>query len=61
MKLEIIYCLVAVSAAVAMVYGWIANLINVMNIEVFACSGEMILQIIGIFIPFIGSVMGFVV
>lgn len=45
-------CLVAISG-----YGWIINLIALINLEPFIFSGKVIVSIIGIFVPPIGVIM----
>ena len=43
------------------IYGWVLNLINILHYDHIVLTGKVVLQVIGIFIPFIGSIMGFVV
>lgn len=46
-------CLVAIAG-----YGWIMNLIALINLEPFIFSGKVIVSIIGVFVPPIGVIMG---
>jgi hypothetical protein len=43
------------------IYGWILNLLNILHYDHIVLTGKVALQVIGIFIPFIGSIMGFLV
>lgn len=39
-------------------YGWIMNLIGLIGLEPFVFSGKVIVSIIGILVPPVGSIMG---
>ena len=40
--------------------GWIKNIFKIVKTKPFEWSGSMIMRIVGIFIPIIGGIMGFV-
>lgn len=50
--------LLAISFVVIMGYGWVANIIGLIDLEPFVFSGKVIVSIIGIFVPPIGAIMG---
>jgi len=39
-------------------YGWVLNIIAILNIEEFVLSGKIVLAVIGIFVAPLGSIMG---
>ena len=46
-----------IAAIVALVYGWVLNIIDVVS-WAGAVTGEFIVRVIGVFIPILGAAMG---
>ena len=45
---------------VAIVVGWVMNIVNICQLDSLELKGEIILQVVGIFVIPLGSVMGFI-
>lgn len=43
-----------------MAIGWVLNIIELYNIETLTYNGKEVLRIIGIFVPPIGGIMGWI-
>lgn len=50
--------LLAISLVVAFIWGWISNIIWIVDQQVIVWSGEMIISAVGIFVVPLGSIMG---
>lgn len=57
--LAISWILFVFAAMLAVIYGWILNILAIMHIETFVLNGITVLRIVGIFIPPIGALMGY--
>ena len=55
---NIIGALLMISLVVGLIWGWILNIIWIIDQQVIAWSGEMIISAIGIFVVPLGSIMG---
>jgi len=51
--------LVGLTILVASIYGWIANFIAILAMNADTPLGWVIGRIIGVFVPFIGAVLGY--
>jgi hypothetical protein len=51
--------LVGLTILVASIYGWIANFIAILAMNADTQVGWIIGRIIGVFVPFIGAVLGY--
>jgi hypothetical protein len=51
--------LVVLAVVVASIYGWIANFIAILAMNADTPLGWIIGRIIGVFVPFIGAVLGY--
>jgi hypothetical protein len=47
------------SILLAAIYGWIANIITIFGLTITDSIGEIIVRVIGVFIPFIGAILGY--
>jgi hypothetical protein len=56
---NIIAGLVGLAVVVASIYGWIANFIAILAMNADTPLGWVIGRIIGVFVPFIGAVLGY--
>jgi hypothetical protein len=43
----------------AALYGWIANIVTIFGLTVADSIGEIVVRVIGVFIPFIGAILGY--
>lgn len=50
--------ILAISLIAIAGYGWVMNLIALIDLEPFIFSGKVIVSIIGVFVPPIGVIMG---
>ena len=57
--LAVSWVLFVLALGFAVIYGWILNILAIMDIETFVFNGVTILRIVGIFIPPIGAFMGY--
>lgn len=46
--------------AVFVIYGWIANIVVIFHADFARLTGVLVLRIIGVFVPIIGGVMGYI-
>lgn len=60
MKKSFLVICVYTTVLIALAVGWILNIINIARSD-FELNGVLILQIVGIFVAPLGSVMGWVV
>lgn len=60
MKYAIGYVLSVGALIVAGLYGWVHNIILLAGMDLHTLNGVMILRIVGIFVPPLGAVMGYV-
>ena len=51
--------LVGLTILVASIYGWIANFVAILAMNADTQVGWIIGRIIGVFVPFIGAVLGY--
>jgi hypothetical protein len=51
--------LVGLALVVASIYGWIANFIAILAMNADTPLGWVIGRIIGVFVPFIGAILGY--
>lgn len=51
--------LFGLAAVVAALYGWIANFVAILHMNADTQVGWIIGRIIGVFVPFIGAVLGY--
>jgi hypothetical protein len=56
---NIIAGLVGIAVVVASIYGWIANFIAILAMNADTPLGWVIGRIIGVFVPFIGAILGY--
>ena len=47
-----------IGLAIAVIIGWVLNIVHLIGLEAFTMSGENIIRIIGIFLSPIGAIMG---
>ena len=45
---------------IAGIYGWVMNIVAIANSDFAAISGILVLRVVGIFLPPLGAVMGYV-
>lgn len=50
---------IVLALVVGFVYGWVANIITLVNTETLTMSGETIARVIGIVVGPLGAVMGY--
>lgn len=50
--------LTGITLVVLMFIGWIMNIVKVFDADVYISTGEMVVRVIGIIVPFIGAVIG---
>lgn len=55
---NVIGALLMISLVVTLIWGWILNIIWIVDQQVIVWSGEMIISAIGIFVVPLGSIMG---
>ena len=56
---NIIAGLVGLALVVASIYGWIANFVAILAMNADTPLGWVIGRIIGVFVPFIGAILGY--
>ena len=44
---------------IAVVYGWVANIVQIFGLTMADSIGEIIVRVIGVFIPFVGAILGY--
>lgn len=55
---EILKLCMLIMLVLGLIYGWIANLINLISMEPFVFTAKTIIGIGGVFMPPIGAIMG---
>jgi hypothetical protein len=56
---DFIVGLIGVVIVIAAIYGWIANFVAILAMNADTQVGWIIGRIIGVFVPFIGAVLGY--
>lgn len=51
--------LAIIVAALLGIAGWVMNIVKLFGIETLQFTGELIIRVVGIFIPFIGAIVGY--
>ena len=59
MKMQVGWFVFVAALAVAGIGGWIANVVKLVGMDVGTLSGMLIVRAIGVVVPPLGSVMGF--
>lgn len=59
-KTGVLLSLMLVGVGIAAVAGWVINILEVFGSNFSVITGELVLRVVGIFIPPIGAVMGYV-
>lgn len=54
------FAIIWIILGIVLFIGWIRNIVKIVKTRPFEWSGSMIMRIVGIFIPVIGGIMGFV-
>ena len=55
----IVAALVYLVLVIALVYGWIANIVSLYHSNFNELTGQLVLRIVGIFVAPLGAVMGY--
>ncbi len=51
--------LIYLGIVIASLYGWVANIVTIFHSDFGVLSGVLILRVVGIFVPPLGVVMGY--
>jgi hypothetical protein len=58
-KAIVILYTIPIAIVIAILYGWVMNIIALCGIEEFVLTGKNVLRVVGIFVPPLGGLMGY--
>ncbi len=57
---DMFYVLLGAGVVIAIVWGWIANIVEIFGMDFDPITGELVLRVAGIFVAPLGVVMGYI-